>query len=155
MSLRYSLVLEVLPTQFLVASTATVNILYAFYCNKNQFHGRSIPEGYFQRHLQTSFYSSIVKITFFETTLWLGHNRYNQATGYDTFPHEAIRGRAFSSARGDAFPPSRVAEGHELMGKCITKCWGKGSPENCLMWKRHSPVNPLINWRTFKIRSKF
>ena len=72
MSLRYSLVLEVLPTQFLVASTATVNILYAFYCNKNQFHGRSIPEGYFQRHLQTSFYSSIVKITFFETTLWLG-----------------------------------------------------------------------------------
>jgi hypothetical protein len=53
MSLRYSLALEVLPTQFLVASTATVNILYAFYCNKNQFHGRSIPEGYFQRHLQT------------------------------------------------------------------------------------------------------
>ena len=53
-------------------STATVNILYAFYCNKNQFHGRSIPEGYFQRHLQTSFYSSIVKITFFEITLWLG-----------------------------------------------------------------------------------
>ena len=42
--------------------------------------------------------------------------------GNDTFPHEAIRGRAFSSARGDAFPPSRVAEGHELMGKCITKC---------------------------------
>ena len=67
----------------------------------------------------------------------------------DTFPHEAIRGRAFSSARGDAFPPSRVAEGHELMGKCITKCWGKGSPENCLMWKRHSPVSPLTNWRTY------
>ena len=64
MSLRYSLVLESLPTQFLVASTATVNILYAFCCNKNQFYGPSVPEGYFQRHLQTSFYSSIVKITY-------------------------------------------------------------------------------------------
>ena len=62
MSLRYSLVLEVLPTQFLVASTATVNILYAFYCNKNQFHGRSIPEGYFQRHLQTFWLGQFFKI---------------------------------------------------------------------------------------------
>ena len=49
-------------------------------------------------------------------------NFLDVSLGSDTFPHEAIRGRAFSSARGDAFPPSRVAEGHELIGKCITKC---------------------------------
>ena len=38
MSLRYSLVLEVLPTQFLVASTATVKIfiLYNFFSENRQ-----------------------------------------------------------------------------------------------------------------------
>ena len=37
-----------------------------------------------------------------------------------------------------------------VIEKCIHECWGKVDPENCLMWKRHSPVKPLMNWQFFK-----
>ena len=62
------------------------------------------------------------------------------------FPHEAIRVFNFFTVRVDAFPHITSGRRPRVIGKCINKCCEKVEHENCLMWKRHSLMGPLINW---------
>ena len=61
------------------------------------------------------------------------------------FPDEAILGINFFSAQVNSFPYITSGRRPRVIRKWINECWEKVDSENCLIRKRHSLMQPLIN----------